>query len=110
VFFLADVRRKPTFTYELDGEFVTLKADPGAGIMTATSKIAWDLDNDGSPDPDPVNQNKFRDDPVLKLRAGDISSDVTLFIDDPITRKRISVTRTIEFPAPPAPQATEGAK
>ena len=41
---------------------------------------------------------QVKDDPVLKLRAGDIpSSRITLFIEDPISRKRIAVTRTLEL-------------
>ena len=41
---------------------------------------------------------KVLDEPVLTLRAGDIpSSTITLFIEDPITRKRIAVTRTLEL-------------
>jgi NADH-quinone oxidoreductase subunit L len=103
VFFVADFRRKPTFEYTFVGDEVTLTAAPGAGITTTTARLAWDLDNDGNPDPDPANPTELRDDPVLKLRAGDIpSSTVTLFIDDPITRKRIAVTRTLERGKPKA--------
>jgi len=112
VFLISDFRRHPTFEYEYDDAgMVTLTADPGAGIMTTTSKIAWDLDNDGQPDPDPANPDELRDDPVLKLRAGDIpSSTVTLFIEDPISRKRLAVTRTLERGSPRAETPDQEAK
>ena len=100
VFLLADLRRKPTFDYEFDGTDVTLTADPGAGLLAKTAKLGWDLDNDGEPDPG-------RTEPVLKIRAGDIpSSTITLFIDDPIARERVKITRTLELGTAP----TEGEK
>jgi len=106
VFLVSDCRSKPTFDYELRGNEVTLRARPGAGIMTSTSKVAWDLDNDGQPDRDPAT-GAVIDAQELTVRAGDLGSSVTLFIDDPITRKRVAVTRRLAQPAAAAP-AREG--
>jgi NADH-quinone oxidoreductase subunit L len=102
IFFIADFRHHPTFEYTHDGNEVTLTADPGAGLPTASAKYAWDLDNDGQPDRDPTDPTKFIDDPVLKVRAGDIGNTITLFIEDPISRKRIPVTRTLQLDKPAA--------
>jgi NADH-quinone oxidoreductase subunit L len=93
VFFIADFRTKPTFEYNFDDHtgMVKLEAKPGQGILTSNAKLGWDLDNDGNPDPG-------RTEPVLELRAGDIpSSTVTLFIEDPISRKTEKVTRTLDL-------------
>jgi NADH-quinone oxidoreductase subunit L len=105
VFFVADLRSKPTFHYEYDGSSVTLTANPGSGLLSTTSKISWDLDGDGEPDPDPTNAKALRDDPVLKVPAGDIQSGtVTLFVEDPISRKRVAVKRTLNLVDPNAPK------
>ncbi|MBA3392242.1 MAG: NADH-quinone oxidoreductase subunit L [Deltaproteobacteria bacterium] len=102
VFFVSDCRRAPTFAYEFDGSDVVLRAQPGSGLLNKASKVSWDLDDDGLPDPDPNNPAALLDDPELRVRAGDIpGSRVTLFIDDPITRKRVAVTRHLEQPAVP---------
>jgi NADH-quinone oxidoreductase subunit L len=96
VFFIADFRSNPTFEYSYDEatSMVKLEAKPGQGILTSTAKLGWDLDNDGKPDPG-------RDEPELTLRAGDIpSSTITLFVEDPISRKTITVTRTLDLAGP----------
>ncbi|MDQ3338910.1 MAG: NADH-quinone oxidoreductase subunit L [Myxococcota bacterium] len=102
VFFISDFRTKPTFDYSYDPATseVTLTANPGAGLQTTSAKTSWDIDNDGQPD---------RFEPVLKLRAGDIPGNtVTLFIEDPISRKRIVVTRKLELGRTAPDQEGEG--
>jgi hypothetical protein len=73
-------------------------AKPGAGIIGATTKVRWDIDGDGVADADP-NTGAIYDSPDLYVLYGDTRTQITLFIDDPITRKTITVTRTLEVPA-----------
>jgi len=105
VFFVTDCHEKPTFDYKLVGNQIELHAQPGAGIAGASAKLRWDLDGDGQPDVDA--SGKPLDAKDLTLRAGDVGGRVTLWIDDPISHKRVSVTRTIELPAPPSADASE---
>ncbi len=98
VFFVSDCHSKPTFTYEIVGDRLHLVAKPGAGIIGATTKVRWDIDGDGVADADP-NTGAIYDTPDLYVLYGDTRTKITLFIDDPITRKTITVTRTLEVPA-----------
>ncbi|MDQ3367152.1 MAG: NADH-quinone oxidoreductase subunit L [Myxococcota bacterium] len=108
VFLISDCRQHATFDYTFDGSEVTLRAQPGGGIIGANPNVLWDLDADGQPDRDPANPNELLDDPEIKLRAGDIpTSRVTMFVVDPITRKRVKVTRTLVFPAASAPEGSK---
>jgi NADH-quinone oxidoreductase subunit L len=93
VFFIAECGRKASFTYQIvEGEY-EFTAEPGAGIGGANANLRWDLDGNGIPDngPDgkPLSAEKVR------IRAGEVGSHVTLWIDDPITRKTVQVTREI---------------
>jgi hypothetical protein len=101
VFFVSDCHAKPTFTYERVGDRLHLVAKPGAGVIGATSKVRWDIDGDGQADVDP-NTGAVYDTPDLYVLYGDTRTQVTLFIDDPLTRKTITVTRNIDAPAVPA--------
>jgi NADH-quinone oxidoreductase subunit L len=100
VFLVTDCHRKETFDYRIIGDSIELRADPGAGIAGATAKLKWDLDGDGQPDPDPKDPKKFLSDPVVTVRVGDVGGKVTLWIEDPISRKTTSVTRAIELAQP----------
>ena len=104
VFMITDCHQKPTFSYELVGDRLHLHAEPGAGLLGATAKVQWDIDGDGQPDRDP-NTGAIYDSPDLFVRYGDTRTRVNLFIEDPIARKRIMVTRKLEMPEPSA--ATE---
>ena len=106
VFFVTDCHRHATFDYEVVGDRLHLTAEPGAGLLGATSKLRWDIDGDGTADVDP-NTGAIYDTPDLYVLYGDTRTKVTLFIDDPLTRKTVTVTRVIEVPPPPAP-ATGG--
>ena len=109
VFFVTDCHAKPTFSYEIVGDRLHLKAEPGAGILGATSKLQWDIDGDGKPDVDP-NTGAIYDTPDLYVLYGDTRTEVTLFIADPLTRTTKTITRTIEAPAPAAAAATKEEK
>jgi NADH-quinone oxidoreductase subunit L len=93
VFAISDCGRKPTFSYKLsDGEY-EFTAEPGAGVGGANARLRWDLDGNGVADTD-ASGNPL-DAPVVKLRAGEVGSHVTLWVEDPISRKTVQVTREI---------------
>jgi hypothetical protein len=94
VFFFADCGHKASFSYKVvDGEY-EFTAEPGAGIGGTTAKLRWDLDGNGVPDIGPDGQ--LLGTPTVRIRAGEVGSHVTLWIDDPITRKTVQVTRPID--------------
>ncbi|MBA3460145.1 MAG: NADH-quinone oxidoreductase subunit L [Deltaproteobacteria bacterium] len=97
VFAMTDCQSKPSFNYEIVGDRLRLTAKPGAGIIGAATKLRWDVDGDGVADKDP-NTGAVYDTPDLYVLYGDTGSKVTLFIDDPLTRKTTKVTRVIEAP------------
>jgi NADH-quinone oxidoreductase subunit L len=84
VFLVSKCQHEATFDYQFEGNTVRLKADPGEGVSTL-AKIEWDLDSDGTID--------LAGSEVVAPR-GDVST-VTMWIDDPITRKRIPITRVV---------------
>ena len=96
VFLVADCKTKPTFDYEMVGDRLHLTARPGAGLVSATTKLRWDIDGDGKADVDP-NTGAVYDTPDLYVLYGDTGAKVTLFIDDPVTRTTKTVTRLIEL-------------
>ena len=98
VFLITNCHAKPSFDYEIVGDRLHLMARPGAGLIGAGSKLRWDIDGDGQPDVDP-NTGAIYDTPELYVLYGDTRSEVTLFIDDPITHKTKKITRVIERPA-----------
>jgi NADH-quinone oxidoreductase subunit L len=93
VFMVSECSRKPSFTYEVVDNEYTFRAEPGAGVAGASAKLRWDLDGNGIPDVD--TSGKPVDGREVKIRAGEVGSIVTLWIDDPITRKTVSITRHI---------------
>jgi NADH-quinone oxidoreductase subunit L len=100
VFFVTQWTWRPTFDYERTGDAVTFHAHPGEGIVSATAQLSWDIDGNGEPDTDPTRPGELLRDPNPTVRAGDVASEVKLFIDDPVTRKRIVVERTIDWDQP----------
>jgi NADH-quinone oxidoreductase subunit L len=96
VFFISDCGRKPTFQYRFNGPMVELHADPGAGISGSRAHLRWDLDSDGNPDVG--NDGKVLDSTDVTIRAGQVGSTVTLWIEDPINGETTTVSRKIEFP------------
>jgi NADH:ubiquinone oxidoreductase subunit 5 (subunit L)/multisubunit Na+/H+ antiporter MnhA subunit len=89
VFGISKCRHEPTFVYRFEGNVVRLVAEPGEGI-SSLAKIEWDIDDDGTID--------LTGREVTAVR-GDVSR-VTMWIDDPITRKRIPITRVVAEDAP----------
>jgi NADH-quinone oxidoreductase subunit L len=101
VFGVTQCHQKPSFSYRLVGNDVELHAEPGAGVAGNKAKVRWDVDGDGQPDPG-------LDSADIKVRAGDVGAHVTLWIDDPVSQKTVTVTRVIKFEdAPTAPAASE---
>ena len=113
MFFITDWYAKPTFAYEIVGDRLRARSPSPARAWSARrSQLRWDIDGDGTPDADP-NTGHVYDTPELYVRLGDTRTRVTLFIDDPITRKTVKVTRVIRLDAaarrwPPARRCTEG--
>jgi NADH-quinone oxidoreductase subunit L len=104
VFGVTECHQKPSFSYRLVGNDVELHAEPGAGVAGNKAKLRWDVDGDGQPDPG-------LDSADIKVRAGDVGTHVTLWIDDPVSQKTVTVTRVVKFDsdnaAPAAPAASE---
>jgi NADH-quinone oxidoreductase subunit L len=101
VFGVTECHQKPSFSYRLVGNDVELHAEPGAGVAGNKAKLRWDVDGDGQPDPG-------LDSADIKVRAGDVGTHVTLWIDDPVSQKTVTVTRVVKFAdAPAAPAASE---
>ena len=81
--------QEPSFDAAFEGTRVRLTAEPGEGV-SSLAKIEWDLDSNGTID--------LTGSEVAAPR-GDVST-VTMWIDDPITRERIPITRVVAEPAP----------
>ena len=107
VFFFADCRQKATFDYEVVGDRLHLTARPGEGIVSATAKLRWDIDGDGTPDVDPGTGQVYSS-PDLYVLLGDTRTRVNLFIDDPVTRKTRVITRVLTLPHAEAQDSKEG--
>jgi NADH-quinone oxidoreductase subunit L len=93
VFLTIDCNHKPTFTYELVGNQLHLHAEPGTGIVGAGVKVHWDLDGDGQKDRD--TSGEFLDSRNVTVTGYD--GPVTMWVVDPIVRREIKVTRTINL-------------
>ncbi len=97
IFLVTDCKRHPTFVYrEVDG-WIELQAQPGEGISSAHVKLRWDLDGDSKPDVDESSPDGFRSQPRQRVRSGEVGSQVTLWIEDPVSHKTIPVTRAIRL-------------
>jgi NADH-quinone oxidoreductase subunit L len=106
VFFVTDCGQKPTFKYRLVGSDLEFRAEPGSGVAGATAKLSWDFNSDGKPDAD--ENGKPYDAAEIRRPAGDVGSHVTLWIDDPISQKRVSITRAIKLDSPSAVDTPPG--
>jgi len=93
VFFISDCGRKPDFTYTVSANEYTFHAEPGAGVGGANARLRWDLDGNGAPDLD-IN-GKPVDAVDVSIRAGEVGTFVTLWIEDPITRKTVTITKRL---------------
>ena len=101
VFFFTECHQKPSFRYRFVGNDLELHAEPGAGVAGARAKLRWDVTGDGKPD-------EGYDTADIRVRAGDVGTHVTLWIDDPVSQKTVTVTRVIRFDdALAAPAASE---
>ena len=89
VFFVSRCRQEPSFDFTFEGNTVRLKAAPGEGV-SSLAKIEWDLDGNGRIDATGSE--------ITRLR-GEVGT-VTMWIEDPITRERIAVTRVVAETAP----------
>ncbi len=98
VFVVTDCKSKPSFEFERKGEILELRASQGAGIAGKASRLTWDITGDGIADTHPQT-GKLLEGPVVTLTAADVtSSEVTLIIEDAVTRKTVTVTREISGP------------
>jgi NADH-quinone oxidoreductase subunit L len=107
VFLISDCGRKPSFVYRVNGPIIEFHAEPGAGLGGAKARLRWDFNGDGDPDRDA--SGKAIDTPDVNVRAGEVGSQVTLWIEDPITRETLTVTRAVTLPEPEpvTPPSTE---
>jgi NADH-quinone oxidoreductase subunit L len=92
VFWVADCRTKPSFDCHMEGDKVVFHADPGGGIAK-TAVLHWDLTGDGKIDVD----SKPGEMDLPPRAIGDIGAEVTLWIDDPISGKQTSVSKTVRL-------------
>ena len=92
---ISDCRHAATFEYKLVGNQLELHAEPGDGVEGATAKIYWDLDGDGEKDKDPAKPGELLDKRDVTM-AG-YSGPITMWVADPITRKEVKVTKTIDL-------------
>ncbi|MBK7538373.1 MAG: NADH-quinone oxidoreductase subunit L [Myxococcales bacterium] len=100
IFLITDCRRAPTFAYREIGGWIELVAKPGEGIASASAKLRWDLDGDSKPDVDQSGVEGFRSAATQRVLAGEVGSKVTLWIEDPVTKETITVTREIRLAQP----------
>jgi hypothetical protein len=93
VFFVTSWHREPTFDYTITGSQLKLHAEPGAGVVGASSKLHWHLD--GNTDCS-GEKDKPTEPADLSVRIGDVGANVVLCIDDGISHEMLSVKRTIK--------------
>jgi len=117
VFVITDCRKKPTFDYTIVGNQIQLHADPGSG-MAGAARIRWDLDGDGKQDKDPARPGELLDKRDVTVTGYD--GPITMWVEDPVTRREVKVTRTISlnnvklneaktwWPPPSAPAPSAG--
>jgi NADH-quinone oxidoreductase subunit L len=115
VFFITDCHHKATFDYTVVGNQIQLRADTGGGILGSAAHIHWDLDGDGQPDHDPKQPSELLDQREVTVTGYD--GPITMWVEDPITRRETKVTRNINLnrtywpPSEPEPApATPGGK
>jgi NADH-quinone oxidoreductase subunit L len=98
VFFVTDCKTKQSFEYVRKGDLLELHASSGVGIAGRPTSIKWDITGDGVAGPDDVDAaGKPLVGPDVVVRAADVrGAEVTLLIEDAMTRKVESITRVIE--------------
>jgi hypothetical protein len=101
VFYISDCGRKPTFQYRLNGPNMEFHAEPGAGVAGNRARLRWDFNSDGAPDLGA--DGKPLDTIDVSVRAGEVGSQVTLWIEDPVSQETVSVTRDIRIPDSTSP-------
>jgi NADH-quinone oxidoreductase subunit L len=100
VFVVTDCKSKQTFEFVRKGDQLELRASQGAGVAGKASKISWDITGDGVAD---SHNGKLLEGATVTVPAAEVtSSNVTLIIEDAVTRKTIKVTREIAEPHPTA--------
>jgi NADH-dehyrogenase subunit F-like protein len=108
VFVITDCRHKATFDYTIVGNQIKVRADTGGGILSSAAHIHWDLDGDGQPDHDPQHPDQLLD--QREVTAPGYDGPITMWVEDPITRRETKVTRTINlnrtYWPPPEPEPT----
>jgi NADH-quinone oxidoreductase subunit L len=97
VFLMSDCHKQPTFEYQIVGNQLRLHAEPGSGIAGSSARISWDLDGDGQKDKDPANPAKLLDKRDVTVTG--YNGPITMWVEDPITRRETKVTRTINLNA-----------
>ncbi|MBA2542837.1 MAG: NADH-quinone oxidoreductase subunit L [Deltaproteobacteria bacterium] len=110
VFVITDCKTKNTFEFERKGDLLELRASSGAGVAGKASKLAWDITGDGIADMHP-DTGRPLEGATVTVRAADVtSSNVTLIVEDAVTRKTTKVTREVAVIAPTAEAPEGGAK
>jgi NADH-quinone oxidoreductase subunit L len=99
VFLVTECKTTQTFEYERKGDVIELRANAGVGVIGNTSRLSWDITGDGQIGPRDVDvDGKPLLGPEVTVRVADIvGSQVTLIIEDPVTRKVVRVSRPIEL-------------
>lgn len=105
VFLVSDWGREPSFSYRVVGSSFEFHAEPGSGISGARAKLRWDFNGDGAPDRDPAGALVEAAD--VTVRTGEVGAQVTLWIEDPISRETLSVTRKVSLPDAPNTEAKQ---
>jgi NADH-quinone oxidoreductase subunit L len=119
VFFITDCKSKPEFDYKRVGDVIELHANVGAGVVGKNSKLTWDvtgdgvatlLDEQGFP-ADVGSDGRLLEGPDVQVSAAQVrGSQVTLIVEDPVTRKSVKQTRKIELVRVEEPAPTTGGK
>ncbi|MEZ4360269.1 MAG: NADH-quinone oxidoreductase subunit L [Kofleriaceae bacterium] len=106
IFWVTDCRREPTFDVRQDGSWIELTALPGEGLASLHTTLRWDVDGDGQPDRDPQGVDGYRSSPKLRLLAGEVGSEVTLWIIPPQTADEAGEAHAAAPPPAIPPRAT----
>jgi NADH-quinone oxidoreductase subunit L len=108
VFVVTDCKTKNTFEFERKGPLLELRASSGAGIAGKAARLTWDITGDGIADMHP-DTNKPLEGAIVTVKAADVtSSNVTLIVEDAVTRKTHKVTREIAEVAPVTDEPPQG--
>jgi len=96
VFLVSDCKTRPSFRMERNGDVYHLIAEPGEGILSSSSTLAWDITGDGQPDRDPQNPDQILSGPDVTVRSGDLGADrITLIIANSVKHETIKITKKL---------------